>query len=357
MFRRIDRYISKELIVPLFAGTIVIAILFAANELIAIFKNLNVSVLPAASIAQLVLLRMPRWLILTLPVGMAIGASLAIGRLARESEVTAMRAAGIPLRRLLAPVAAWGLLLSVLNFWIADFVHPASSERYRKLANEVFLISAQPTFRSDMTLKLGRYTVQLGAVDRQSDGSLKLRDVFLFEVLSPDEMWIYTAPNGTYRDGIWSFPKATVRLQRKLSTVHIGARDAVIKEPIRVQDLMGAPAPDELTTRDLGASIGQKRSLGDSPVKLQIELYSRYAVPASCFIFAVTSALAALRAARSGPFTGMMVSLILVAVYFNAYIIATQIVGPNGWLPPDWAAWLPNILYVVLAAALYWRSE
>ncbi len=39
--------------------------------------------------AQLILFKLPYWLTYTLPVGAALGASLAMSRLARESELTA----------------------------------------------------------------------------------------------------------------------------------------------------------------------------------------------------------------------------------------------------------------------------
>jgi len=83
--RKLDRYIWREMGVPLFSGVIVIAMLFMANDVIAIFKELNVANIPQVMVAQLVLLKLPGWLSLTLPVGVTLGVSLALSRLTRES--------------------------------------------------------------------------------------------------------------------------------------------------------------------------------------------------------------------------------------------------------------------------------
>lgn len=357
MIRRLDRYLIKEMFVPLITGTIIIAILFAANELIAIFKQLNVQAIPPIAIAQMVLFRMPQWLVLTLPVGMAIGAALAIGRLARESEITAMRAAGIPIRRLLMPVAFIGLALSVANFLLVERVVPVATKKYRELASGLLPIAFQPTFRSGTTFNLGRYTVRFGAMQRNTDGSLDLTDVFLFEIFGPSEITIYQAEKGVYRDGVWTFPKAYVRSVRGVTTQQFRTEDVVINERIKIADIFRDPVPEEQTAQELAVSIREARERGAVPLKMLVDYQVKFSVPASCLIFALTSAIAAVRMARAGPFVGLLVSLVLVALYFNVHVICTDIVGKGGWVDPVVAAWMPNGIYALLALLGFWRLE
>jgi lipopolysaccharide export system permease protein len=358
LIRRLDRYISKELIVPLLTGTLVIAGLFAANELIAIFKELKVTLLPWPSIAQLVLLRMPRWLILTLPVGMAIGSALAVGRLAREAEITALRAAGIPFRRVLTPIFWWGLAMGGLNLYIAESLQPASAPQYRRLAAEAAILSAEPVFRANTTLTLGRFNVIIGSLDRRDDGSLQLRDVFLYEIKGPEEVLIYQASSGVYRAGVWTFPNAQIRWIRGGSLVNFQAsKEVVVNEPINISDLFIPLESEAMTARELSESIVQRERRGESSLNLIIAYHSRFAIPASCVVFALTSAIVAMRLSRSGPFVGLMASLVLVGLYYNIHVIATKILGEQGYLPPIWSAWAPNLLYLVVALIAYRRLE
>ena len=154
--KRLDRYVIKELAVPLLIGTIIFALLFVANDMIAIYKNFNVDSIPPLAIVQLLLFKFPQWLSLTLPIGMTLGASLCISRLARESELTAMRAAGIPVLRVFLPVIIVGALISVTNFYIIERLIPPATKSYRKLINEVGILAAMPQFKSNVMLSIDR---------------------------------------------------------------------------------------------------------------------------------------------------------------------------------------------------------
>lgn len=355
--RRLDRYVSKELIVPLLTGTLIIAFLFASNELIAVFLQLNVTTLNPPVIAQLVLLKMPQWLIMTLPVGMAIGASLSIGRMARESEITALRATGTSIRRILVPIAIWGALIGALDFWISDDVHPKAMDRYKKVAQDALLVSAQPRIETGKTFSLGRYNVRIGRLERRTDGTLFLEECFLFEVMGPDEVIVTQARKGDYSGGTWRFPNATIRWLKGLELVQFKSENVEIIEPIPVGAFFSqSRVPQEFTLKELREAIKQSEAQDNAYLKLVMEAESRIAIPASCLIFALTGALAALRFSRSSPFIGLMVSLILVGLYYNVHIIC-QIIGQNGWLPPVTSAWLPNILYLALGLLLYWRLD
>src|SRR3954453_6174628 len=105
-----DRYIVRELIVPFLAGSFVIAFLFAANQLIFILKTYSLQNVPISAMVQMILYRMPFLLNVTLLAGISLAASLAVTRLSRESEITAMRAVGMRVIRIILPVVFFGVL-------------------------------------------------------------------------------------------------------------------------------------------------------------------------------------------------------------------------------------------------------
>ena len=70
---------------------------------------------PLWAVLQFIWYQLPNALALALPVSMLLASALAMHRLARDSELTAIRAAGIGWTRLLAPVWAIGLLVSGLD--------------------------------------------------------------------------------------------------------------------------------------------------------------------------------------------------------------------------------------------------
>lgn len=355
--RRLDRYILKELFTPMVVGTLIIALLFMANEFIAIFKNFEVSRLPFTAIMQMVFFRMPYWLSLTLPSGTAIGVALAVSRLARESEITAMRAAGVPIRRIFVPIVLVGLVVAVANFLIVEKLIPPAAQKYKQVTNTASYIGSAPAFKSNVMLQLDRYNARFGTIERLKGGTVVLRDVFIVEQPKAGEIYLYIAPEGTYKDGVWDIPGAYQYWLKGTSLVAGEATHMRINEVVRVGDLFVQPTPEETTAEELAGAIKRGRANKTDTTVLEVAYHVKFSLPASCLVFALASAAFAVTLMRSGPFVGLIVSMGLVMLFYNVHIVSTEIVGPKGWLPPLLAAWLPDVLYTVVALVLIWRAE
>lgn len=355
---RLDRYVLKEIMVPMFVGTVVIALLFMANEFIAVFKNFEVTRLPMIAILQMVFYRMPEWLSLTLPSGTAIGVALAVSRLGRESEITAMRAAGIPVRRIIMPIVLVGVVVSIANFIIVEKLIPPAAKRYKSLTNQASVLGSAPAFKSNVMLQLDRYTVNFGNIQRTGEGEVQLNDIVIFERPKAGEIVLYIAETGEYKDGVWTINAPQVYFMRGNDLTAVSsAQNATINERITVGDLFVQPAPQEETAVNLWKKIKEGRASKLDMTPLEIAYHVKYALPASCLVFAFAAAAFAVLLSRSGPFTGLIVSMVLVMLFYNFYVISTEIIGKNGWLPPLAAAWLPNTVYFVIGAIILRRIE
>lgn len=355
--KRLDRYILKEMATPMLVGTVVIALLFMANEFIAIFKSFEVSRLPVAAILQMVLYRMPYWLSLTLPSGTAIGVALAVSRLARESEITAMRAAGVPIRRIFLPILLVGLIVGVANFLIVEKLIPPAAKQYRNVTGRASVLGSAPAFKSNVMLQLDRYTASFGTIQRTREGTVLLKDVVIFERPKAGETWLYIAAEGVYDDGVWTIPNTYAWKMSGTDLIATHSVQMVINERIRVPDLFAQPTPDEETASALRkAIVAGKAARADTSI-LEVAYYVKFSLPASCIVFALASAAFAVTMMRSGPFVGLIVSMGLVMLFYNVHIVSTEIIGRNGWLPPMLSAWLPDVLYGLVALVLIWRAE
>ena len=74
---------------------------------------------------------------MTMPVAMAVAASLAVSRLGRDSEITVMRASGVSLFRIFLPIYALGLAVSVADFYFGEYVVPPSIQRLNGVLGEI----------------------------------------------------------------------------------------------------------------------------------------------------------------------------------------------------------------------------
>lgn len=348
------------MVLPFLIGTFMVVLMFQANQLIALYKdqNINMQRVPFVAVLQFILLKTPSWLQLTMPVGIALGASLSLSRIARESELTAIRSAGIPIRRVLVPVLIAGVFGAGLNYWITEHLMPRSERASTKLLGEMGQLALQPTFKSNVSLSLNGWIVTIGTVTRGEGDTMNMSNVMLAQKDSRGEETVVIADQGSYRQGNWVFPLATVRVFKGKDLTQIRTKSEMrINQRISVENFFGGSQTQEMSIPELRAAIAAQREAKLDPRNLEIEFYLRYSLPASCAIFAFTGAVLAVSFARNGPFVGVMLTFVLVMVYYNAFVIAKEIIGRNGYLPPIAAAWTPNVVFLLLGLWMLRRAE
>ncbi|RYG15432.1 YjgP/YjgQ family permease, partial [bacterium] len=227
--RKLDWYVFKEMFVPFLAGTFVVALLFQANSYIYLAKTFNLDNVPILARVQWLLYTLPSQLKLTLPTGMALAAALSVGRMGRESEVTALRAAGTSVFRLLRPVILFGLLAGALNYYIVDRMIPTYTGKAKELERKNALLAAAPSdFTTNAFIKLDRYAASLGEVRRTADDNLSIRDVMLIERGADKVKSIFTAPEGTYDAGLWEFPSGAAFMVKGTELTSMEAKSMTI---------------------------------------------------------------------------------------------------------------------------------
>jgi len=354
----LDRYLVREMLAPFLIGTVAVVLMFQANMIIALFKNLEMSNVPLLTVAQIIFFKTPEFLVLTLPIGTALAASLAVSRITRESELTAMRAAGISIRRVILPVAVAGLLVAGLNFLVVEQVRPSAERQARRLSNEVGFLSLAPEFKSNVVVQLRNFTATFGSIRRGEAGVVMLQDLLLIERRPGGEAVLVTAPSGEYRNGVWRIQSPLVRVLKGLDLMSFRTeRELRINEPISVPSLFADPAPEELSIRELRKAIADGRRFKHPTADLEVAYWTKFSVPAACFVFAVTGAMFAVWFSARGAYAGVLLSLALVLAYYNLYVVSTQIFGRNGWLPPFWAAWLPDLICLSIGIYALRRLE
>src|SRR5919107_5662267 len=82
---------------------------------------------------------LPSILIFTLPTSVLVGTATGFGQLGHDSELVAMRAAGVGTLRIIAPLMFLGALLSALTFYVAFYVAPGSAQNLRDIALQAAL--------------------------------------------------------------------------------------------------------------------------------------------------------------------------------------------------------------------------
>lgn len=345
--RTLDRYVIRELFIPFLVGTFTVVFMFQANMLIYQYKTFSLNTIPIIASLKVILYETPGFLNMTLPVGTSLAVSLAVTRLAREAELTAMRTAGASIRRVIFPMVVFGALVSVLNFYLAEAVMPPAKKASLKLQRDIGALGGAPDFKSNVVVNLRGYTVNVGVVQRNKNGELNLKDILMFERPRPDEVWLYRAESGTYKDGVWGeFKNLKVWTIKGANLRIFDPKTFTINEPITLDAIFAPPTNEELTLKELQKMVVDGKKAGVDTTSVEVNMHTRFSVPAACLIFALVAPIFAILFARGGSFMGVLLSLVLVMLYFNAYIISTEILGKQGIVSPFLAAWMPNIVFL-----------
>src|SRR5579884_853620 len=133
----LDRYLLREMVVPFLIGQAAIVLMLTGTVLYNNAEIFLVHQVPVTDVVRLVLYFVPFLVHMTMPVAMAVAASLSVSRLGRDSELTVMRAAGISLYRIFLPIFVTGIVVSVADFYFGEKVVSWSMNRFDAVAAEL----------------------------------------------------------------------------------------------------------------------------------------------------------------------------------------------------------------------------
>ncbi len=355
--KKLDRYILGEMVVPFLIGTVAVVLMFQANTYIALAKNLNIQNVPLKAVFQFIYFQTPGYMSMTLPVGTSLAASLAISRLARESELTAMRAAGTRILRIIWPIMLFGVGVAFANCYLVEHVVPPATKQWNRLGWQIGVMGYAPEAKTNTVLTLGKFTASFGTVTKTGEDSLQIEKILLVEQPDLETTMLTTAKTATYSGGKWTLQGAYLRVLKGQDLLSAEAVNADFNEKIIVADLFNPPMGEELTIPQLKESIAAGKRTGANVKQLEVKLHVKYSLPAACIVFALVAPVYAIYFARGGGFIGVFLSIIMVLVYYNAYVISTEIISKYDPVPAWVAAWLPNILFGLMGLVAVRRLE
>src|SRR5579864_1381393 len=142
--RIFTRYIVKEVLSHGLIGVAVFTFVIFMRDVSRILELVVRNSAPIPSVAQLFFLTLPAALTVTIPMGVLIGILIGLSRMAADSEITAMRAAGVGVFKFIKVLAVFGLSAWLLALANNVLVAPLSSAALANLQNN--LASSQASF-------------------------------------------------------------------------------------------------------------------------------------------------------------------------------------------------------------------
>jgi len=354
----IDRYIILELVRPFLLGVLGFVVIMLANTLYLYAELIVHSGVSVNVVAQLLAYNLPAIIVVTFPVAYLFSTLLAIGRLSKDSEVTAMRSVGVSFRRILMPLLGVSLVVSYAAFWINDEVVPWANRKTVDLVREMVLHQGRPVIKENIFFKgakENRY-FYVRQVDRRNN---QMYDVFIFDkrtggqtvTIAAEARWVGEAWN--LRQGVVSHYDEWGSLAREEAFGEMSVQVALNPDAFFAA---GERSPQEKSSAELASEIETLRGGGTDTKSMEVDYHMKFSLPLATFFSAMLAAPLGAQFSRMGGYIGVVFSIILVFIY-NVVMSVARSMGNNGVVDPVTGAWIQNYLFGVVGAYLLWRID
>ncbi len=192
----VTRYLLREHAGPFLFSFAVLTFVFVLDLLFRQLNRLLSKGLPVTTILEFFGCNLAWMMATAVPMAVLTATLMAFGRLAADEEITALQAAGLSLRRLVAPVLAAAAALALMLFWFTDRVLPEFNYRARRLATAITLY--KPAIRLEPGVWFGdlpNYRLLATAV-AESLAVTKLTNLLVQDLSAPQVQRMIAARTG-----------------------------------------------------------------------------------------------------------------------------------------------------------------
>ena len=304
----------------------------------------------------------------TIPVALLFGTVFAIRRRVADSEVLAMRACGLGIRSLVMPAVAIGTVVAGTSAWL---LLTAEHEARRELVGLFNAVAARGSILQAGEFQgFGELVIYVADRDREN----RLEGVMISDRSHEPPLLIFAEGGQLDLDET----SAQLHLQLGKGELHLGsdALDAERYRRILFQALdysfdvtrlltsdIRPERPKQMTLAELRDVVARAKA-GDSlrelkkkePVRYELEIQRRFALPWAPLLFAIAGVPLALLGRRGSRAWGPAACLAVAFVYY-AVLILLQYLAVKGWIAPALAFWLPNLALLALSLQLLRRAD
>lgn len=361
MIRRLlhplDRYVLSEFTKIFVSTAIGFPILITIFDLTDRLDNYLQRNLPRKDIALSYVYWLPESMYMVLPAAVLFATVFTIGGLTRHSEITAAKASGISFHRIALMIFIGGLAASGLTLVLSELA-PRGNKRRNELLQEVQYSTGSERYNFAFASERGRvYKIsQLRSTAGTADGLQIERKGKEGDESYPT--WLVTSTTARWMPARgWLLLNGTMHIlpteSRDIAFTFDSLRDRRLSET-PVQLMASSKAPEDMGYEELGRYLSALERSGSDVNELRVERALKIAVPVTCIIIALFGAPLATSTQRGGAAWGIGLSLAVTVVFLVA-IQLTKAVGAKGLMPPELAAWTPNLMFGVAALLLLWR--
>ncbi|HWQ55977.1 MAG TPA: LptF/LptG family permease [Bryobacteraceae bacterium] len=371
--RTLGRYVFREILSSALIGTLLATCVIFLQKVGPLVGLLVRSSASADLVLWLFALGMPALLPLTIPFGVLVGILIGLGRMSSDGEIIAMRAAGVPGRRLTIAVMVFATLATVVagtaSLKLAPLAQRESTRLIKTLLSTQLTAEIQPRVFEE---QFPRTILYVGDV-RQAGGSVAVwRNIFMADLTPPEERSTGLREGGagplvTVAREALAVPDPEhnrIQLSLRNASIHEMGKDAVASDAFwpRGEQALEAAPPSEVRTKpilEMTTTELRRHSKEGMPnyIEARIEWNRRLALPLACIMLALVGIPLGISSRKGGKSAGYVWGVFLS--FFCYYGSFGGLIGlaKQRAVPVEVAVWTPNVAFALAGLILLARME
>lgn len=351
-----ERHLAREIYAATGLVLSAFLMLFAFFDLIHQLESIGKGGYQIQHALGYVALTLPGRLYELFPIGVLIGTLYALTVLARHSEITVLRAAGLSTGDLLLTLAKIGTVFVVLTLLMGELVAPPAERAAQQLRLRAMGSMVAQEFRSGLWVKDERSFVNVREV--LPDASLQNVRIFefddRFQLLS-----ISQAERGSYlRDGNWLLD-GVVRTVFSGEAAHVERFRELNWKSGLSPDLLAVlmVVPERMSLVNLYLFVRHLSGNQQKTDRYDIAMWKKLIYPLAALVMMALALPFAYMQDRMGAVSIRVFAGIMLGIGFHMLNGLFSSLGViNSW-PPFFSAITPSVLFLVTAAGMLWWVE
>lgn len=364
MFRTLDRYLVREIALPLLLGLTVLTFVLELPPILQQGEEFISRGVEWTIVVRVLALLLPQALCLTIPMAVLLGILVGFGRLSADREFVAMQACGVSLMRIARPVLLVSALGTAATAYETIVALPDANQTYREI---VYVLLAS---RVESTVKPRVFFQDFpdrAIYVREIPPEGNWRDVFLADTSNPAQTTVYFAREGRIRldrekrlvqlellDGTWntSHTDTTEHYEEGAFKSQLIALDpdTVFKRP-------PSRGAREMTYGELHEEVALATARNDPAYEARFMIQQKASLPLACPILALIGLALGATNRKDGKLASFAIGMGVIFLYY-VLLWGARAAAMGGRFSPELAPWTPNIVLGIAGLVLMlWRMR
>lgn len=351
----IHRAILKELVLTFFLSLISLNFFLLMEKVLRLSRLLSGVGASVGDMSRLILYMQPQLMMLTLPMSLLLAVLLTYGRLNADSELTALKAAGMSFRNISGPVFVLGTGCFLFGLLISFYLSPLSANKLRASISDIIMQRAPRAIEAGIFNTSFKDMVLLV---RDKPAPDNLNGIFIYDNRNRKAPRVLVAKEGRLQ----AEAENNLSLYLKDGFIHI-AQEAQRRDPMEIYfegynlslnlSLEGPLRKNsELTPAGLLREARDKDAR--ERLNLLLEFHRRLSLPSVCLFLMLLGPPLSLLFGRSGRLGGLTIGLATFTLFYLMLIYGENL-ARSGSLPHYAGAWL-SVVVIGIASAWAFRK-